>query len=87
VRKLAIPVLHVTDSSAAEAFYSNQLGFRRQFVYRADETSPDPCSMGFSRDGARLHAPSFIGEQAGGVRDLAPCGAPDGPGLGNRRCT
>ncbi|MCL5994442.1 MAG: VOC family protein [Chloroflexi bacterium] len=66
--KLAIPVLHVSNSTAAEAFYCNRLGFHRQFAYRVDETRPDPCYMGLTRDGAWLHVSSFSGDAvAGGV--------------------
>ncbi len=37
--KSAIPVLHVSNSTKAEEFYCNLLGFRREFVYRAiDQT-------------------------------------------------
>src|SRR4051812_4262754 len=32
--KLAIPVLRVSDSAAAEDFYCNRLGFRREFASR-----------------------------------------------------
>lgn len=66
--KLAIPVLHVSSSSAAEDFYCNRLGFRRVFAYRIDEPNPDPCYMGLARDDARLHVSSFSGDAvAGGV--------------------
>ena len=66
--KLAIPVLHVSSSTAAEAFYCNRLGFHRQFAYRVDETRPDPCYMGLTRDGAWLHVSSFSGDGVvGGV--------------------
>jgi uncharacterized glyoxalase superfamily protein PhnB len=62
VFKLAIPVLHVAGSSAAEAFYCGQLGFRREFEYRPVPDSADPCYMGVSRDGAWLHLSSFAGD-------------------------
>ena len=64
--KLAIPVLHVSSSVAAEDFYCNRLGFRRQFAYRADEARPDPCYMGLTRDGAWLHVSSFSGDGVSG---------------------
>jgi catechol 2,3-dioxygenase-like lactoylglutathione lyase family enzyme len=60
--KQAIPVLHVSSSAAAEEFYCNQLGFRRQFAYRNDDTKPDPCYMGLARDDAWLHVSSFSGD-------------------------
>jgi putative hemolysin len=36
VIKLANLLLHVSNSVAAEDFYCNQLGFRREFAHRAD---------------------------------------------------
>ena len=66
--KLAIPVLHVSSSAVAEDFYCTRLGFRREFAYRVDETKPDPCYMGLTRDDARLHVSSFSGDAVpGGV--------------------
>ena len=63
----AIPVLHVSDSSAAEEFYCQQLGFRQEFAYRPFG-GQDPCYMGLVRDEARLHASSFSGDAVcGGV--------------------
>ena len=58
----AIPVLHVSSSQAAEAFYCGKLGFRRDFAYRPDSSRIDPCYMGISRDGAELHLSSFSGD-------------------------
>jgi len=58
---MAIPVLHVSSSVAAEGFY-RRLGFRKEFAHRADESKPDPCYMGFSRGGAWLHVSSFSGD-------------------------
>ncbi len=64
----AIPVLHVSDSQAAEDFYCDMLGFRRDFAYRPDSSLPDPCYMGVSRDGVELHLSSFPGDGVpGGV--------------------
>jgi catechol 2,3-dioxygenase-like lactoylglutathione lyase family enzyme len=64
--KLAIPVLHVSDSAAAEEFYCRRLGFRREFAYRVEESKPDPCYMGLVRGGARLHISSFSGDGVSG---------------------
>ncbi|HEY0514887.1 MAG TPA: VOC family protein [Thermoanaerobaculia bacterium] len=64
--KLAIPVLHVGSSVAAEDFYCNQLGFRREFAQRVDDDTPDPCYMGLIRDGVRLHVSSFSGDGVSG---------------------
>ncbi|MEK6337291.1 MAG: VOC family protein [Acidobacteriota bacterium] len=66
--KLAIPVLHVSNAAAAEEFYCNRLGFNQGFAYRFDDAQPDPCYMGLTRDGARLHVSSFAGDAVpGGV--------------------
>jgi len=66
--KLAIPVLHVSSATAAEEFYCNRLGFSQGFAYRFDEAQPDPCYMGLTRDGVRLHVSSFSGDGVpGGV--------------------
>lgn len=62
--KQAIPVLHVTDSAKAEAFYE-RMGFRREFAYRPSAAS-DPCYMGLARDDARLHLSSFAGDSVPG---------------------
>ena len=64
--KFAIPVLHVSSSVSAEEFYCNRLGFQRQFAYRLDETKPDPCYMGLTRDRVRLHLSSFSGDGVSG---------------------
>jgi uncharacterized glyoxalase superfamily protein PhnB len=56
----------VSNSAAAEAFYCDQLGFRKQFAYRIDETRSDPCYMGLARDDARLHLSSFSGDGVSG---------------------
>ena len=69
--KLAIPLVHVSNSSAAEAFYSDRLGFRREFAHRVDDATPDPCYMGLTRDGVWLHVSSFSRDGVpGGVVNL-----------------
>ena len=69
--KLAIPLLHVSDSAAAADFYCNQLGFRLEFAHRGDETKAEPCYIGSSRDGVWLHLSSFSGDGvSGGVVNL-----------------
>jgi len=65
--KIAIPVLHVADSTAAEEFYCNRLGFRQDFAYRPDGKA-DPCYMGLVRDSVELHVSSFPGD--GGPRGV-----------------
>lgn len=67
----AIPVLHVSSSTAAEEFYGAGLGFRIEFAYRPDETNADPCYLGLRRDGVELHVSSFPGDGvSGGVVNL-----------------
>jgi len=66
--RFAIPVLHVSSSVPAEEFYCGLLGFQKQYAYRPDPNSADPCYMGVSRDGVWLHLSSFAGDGvAGGV--------------------
>jgi uncharacterized glyoxalase superfamily protein PhnB len=64
--RLAIPVLHVAESSAAEQHYCGRLGFQREFVHRPTDAQ-DPCYMGLVRDEARLHLSSFPGDGASGA--------------------
>ena len=69
--KLAVPLLHVSNSAAAEDFYCNLLGFLREFSHRLDGAKPDPCYMGLARDGVWLHVSSFPGDGiSGGVVNL-----------------
>jgi uncharacterized glyoxalase superfamily protein PhnB len=69
--KLAIPLLHVSSSAAAEDFYCHKLSFTREFAHRVDDAKPDPCYMGISRDGIWLHISSFSGDAvSGGVANL-----------------
>lgn len=66
--KRAIPVLRVSSSAVAEAFYCGLLGFARRFAYRLDPARADPCYMGLVRDGAVIHLSSFSGDGVvGGV--------------------
>ena len=64
--KLAIPVLHVSNSIAAEEFYCKRLGFRTEFAHRVDDAKADPCYMGLTRDGVWLHVSSFSGDGISG---------------------
>ncbi len=61
----AIPVIAVSDSVRAEAYYCRVLGFRKLFAYRPDSTRPDPCYLGVARDGVSLHLESFKPARAG----------------------
>ena len=62
----AIPVLHVKNSTVAEQYYCNGLGFSRRFAYRADDLKTDPCYMGLERDGVVFHISSFLGDGVSG---------------------
>ena len=64
--KLAIPVLHVSSSVAAEEFYCRQLGFRLEFANRPNAGDADPCYMGLIRDGVPIHVSSFSGDGVAG---------------------
>jgi uncharacterized glyoxalase superfamily protein PhnB len=59
---LAIPLLHISDSTCAERFYCDQLGFEKISVNRADPNTPDPCYLALRRDGIVLHLSSFSGD-------------------------
>jgi catechol 2,3-dioxygenase-like lactoylglutathione lyase family enzyme len=67
VFKLAVPVLHVGSSAAAEEFYCGKLGFRVESAYRFDDARPDPCYMVLAKDEAELHISSFPGDGVAGV--------------------
>ena len=64
---LAVPLLRVAHAATAEAYYRDQLGFRLASANRADVAHPDPCYMGFERDGVWLHVSSFPGDGAPGT--------------------
>lgn len=69
--KMAIPLLHVRNSAAAEEFYCNLLGFQKYFAHRADEAKPDPCYMVVTRDKVWVHVSSFSGDGvSGGVVNI-----------------
>src|SRR5438876_214837 len=57
--KIAIPVIHISDSATAQDFYCKRLGFSLLFSFRPDETNNDPCYMTLVRDGAYLHVTSY----------------------------
>ncbi len=64
----AIPLMHVSSSEAAEAFYCGKLGFTKEWDYRPAAPAPDPGYLGLRRDGVPLHVSSFSGDAvAGGV--------------------
>jgi uncharacterized glyoxalase superfamily protein PhnB len=69
--KLAIPLLHVSNSSQALEFYCTKLGFKPELSHRADNSRSDPCYMGISRDGIWVNLSSFSGDGvSGGVVNL-----------------
>jgi uncharacterized glyoxalase superfamily protein PhnB len=69
--KLAVPLLHVSNSAAAVAFYCDKLGFKLQFQHRPEGAEADPCYMGISRDAVWMHLSSFSGDGvAGNVANL-----------------
>jgi catechol 2,3-dioxygenase-like lactoylglutathione lyase family enzyme len=59
---VAVPILFVSSSAAAEAFYCTKLGFRKKFAYRPNASLADPCYMGLERDGAQLVVSSFAAD-------------------------
>jgi len=72
----AIPLMHVSSSEEAEAFYCARLGFTKEWDYRPaapapepePEPEPEPGYLGLLRDGVPLHVSSFSGDGvAGGV--------------------
>jgi len=66
--KSAIAVLHVNSAARALEFYCQRLGFTQEFAYRFDDSLPDPCYFGVTRDNVRLHLSSFSGDGVvGGV--------------------
>jgi uncharacterized glyoxalase superfamily protein PhnB len=65
VLRVAVPLLHVTDSKRADAFYCGQLGFALDFVNRGE--TDDPCYFGVSRDGVALHLSSHADDSVPGA--------------------
>ena len=61
--KLAISLIHVSNSAVAEDSYCNRL---RHFAHRVDDTKPDPCYLGLTRDEVWLHVSSFSGDGVSG---------------------
>ena len=62
----AIPVLRISESTVAEGFYRDQLGFEVKSTYRPSPDLADPCYMVVHRDGAWIHLSSFSGDGASG---------------------
>jgi catechol 2,3-dioxygenase-like lactoylglutathione lyase family enzyme len=63
----SIPVLHVSESQAAEDFYCGLLGFERRSCYRPHKDRIDPCYLTVHRDGAWLHLSSFRDDSVPGA--------------------
>jgi catechol 2,3-dioxygenase-like lactoylglutathione lyase family enzyme len=68
--KSAVPILGVSKSAEAEAFYCGKLGFRREFAYRPAPERPDPCYMGIGRDDAHMVISSFPPDGPPGSRTV-----------------
>ena len=68
--QIALPILGVSKSAVAEAFYCGKLGFRRAYAYRPDPERSDPCWLGVVRDGAHLVLSSFGGDGPPGSRNV-----------------
>jgi uncharacterized glyoxalase superfamily protein PhnB len=68
--KLAVPILGVSKSEQAEAFYCGRLGFRRKFAHRPAHDRADPCYMGIVRDDAHLVISSFKPDGPSGSRTV-----------------
>ena len=68
--KLAVPILGVSQSQQAEAFYCGKLGFRREFAYRPAPDRADPCYMGIVRDSAHMVISSFPPDGPPGTRTV-----------------
>ena len=68
--QLAIPLLHVSNSRAAEDFYTKGLGFHCFFVHRPDGRD-DPAYLALSRDRIAIHLSSHSGDAVpGGVANI-----------------
>jgi catechol 2,3-dioxygenase-like lactoylglutathione lyase family enzyme len=70
VFKIAIPILGVSSSLAAEQFYVGKLGFRRAYAYRPAPEQSDPCYLGVIRDGAHIVLSSFESDGPPGARNV-----------------
>lgn len=64
--KVAVPLLHVSNTAAAVEFYCDKLGFTLQFQHRPENVSSDPCYMGISRDAVWMNLSSFSGDGVAG---------------------
>jgi len=66
--KLAIPLLHASNSTAAEDFYCNRLSFSTGVRTSRRRSQAGPLLHGLERDGVWLHVSSFSGDGiSGGV--------------------
>src|SRR5438094_10618633 len=63
--KSAVPIIAVSDSRRAEAYYCGVLGFQLKAAYRPDPSKSDPCYLCVVRDEVALHLQSFKRERAG----------------------
>lgn len=66
--RLTVPMLHVADMKTAQAFYCEQLGFKKISEFRPHEESDNPSYVVLKRDETGLHLSSFSGDgKPGGV--------------------
>jgi uncharacterized glyoxalase superfamily protein PhnB len=63
--KSAVPIIAVTDSRRAEAYYGEVLGFRLKSAYRPDPSKSDPAYLCVTRDDVALYLQSFKTNRAG----------------------
>lgn len=57
----SLPLLHVSDMTAALEFYRDRLGFSVTSEYRTHQYDPD-AYVALQRDDAKLHLSSFSGD-------------------------
>ena len=69
----AIPVLHITNADASEAFFCGKLGFQLDFEVPASPAQRDPVYMGVSRDGVAIHLSSHSGDGVAGNAVMFRC--------------
>lgn len=60
-----VPILHVADAAAAEAFYCGRLGFTLDF--RHAPAPGGPAYLGVSLEGHMLHLSTFSGDGVAGA--------------------
>jgi catechol 2,3-dioxygenase-like lactoylglutathione lyase family enzyme len=59
---IALPLLRITSSAHAEAFYCGRLGFTLESANRPSPPARDPVFLCVVRDAVRLHLSSHTGD-------------------------